>query len=87
MPGCPRRHPARRVHPRLEVAEALLGDLDVGARDGAGVLLDRVEENDEFPRALVEDPEESPPIVAAQFAKLALDLGGVRERQGRSRRW
>ena len=38
------------LHPRPEVLEPLLGDVDVGLRQGAGPLLQRMEEYEErFP--------------------------------------
>ena len=80
------RLPLLRVHAVLEVCPALLGDLDVTLRELASVLAKHVQEDDQIPRAPIQDPVELTSVVAAQFTKLAFDLRGVRERQVRVRR-
>jgi hypothetical protein len=42
-----------------------------------------VEENDEIPRSPIENPIESPSVVATQLAELTFDLGAVGKRQVR----
>lgn len=44
-----------RVHPRLEVCEALVGDRDHARRDAGGVLLEDVEQHEQEAGALVQN--------------------------------
>ncbi len=72
MPGRPRRSARLLLHTRPEVLEALLRDVDVGMWEGAGPLLQGMEEYEEIPGPLVQDPVEVPPVVAPQFPELAV---------------
>jgi len=81
--GGPGRSARVLVHPLTEVLEPLLRDVDVGLRQGAGPLLQCVEEDEEVAGPLVQDPIEVSPVVAAQLPELPVDLRAVREREGR----
>lgn len=72
------RDPARGVHPRSEVGESALGELDLALRKLPGVLLEEVQQDVQVLRALVEQPEVRVGEAHAQFAQLAVDLGGDR---------
>lgn len=67
MAGRPRRSARLLLHTRPEVLEALLRDVNIGLRQGAGALLQRVEEYEEVPGPLVQDPIQVAPVVAAEF--------------------
>ncbi len=81
--GCAWRPPLFRVHALFEVGPALLGDLDLVARELPRVLAEHLQENDEISRAPVQDPVELASVVTAKFSQLTLYLRGVRERQVR----
>ena len=83
MASRPWRSARLLLHTGPEVLEALLRDVDVGLWEGAGALLQRMEEYEEVPGPLVQKPVEVPPVVAAQFPELAVDLRAVRERERR----
>jgi hypothetical protein len=71
------------VHPLPEVLEPRLGDVDVRLWQLARPLLDGVEEDEQVPRPLVQDPIEVSPVVATKLAELAIDLRSVRKGEGR----
>jgi hypothetical protein len=66
-----RRSPLQGIHPGLEVDPPLLGGLDVRLGDVSGVLAERVQQDDQVPRAPVEDPIQLAPEVAPQLPQLA----------------
>ena len=64
-----------RVHAALEVCHAALGQLDLGSWHRSCVLLDRMQQDDQVPRALVEHAKVSVAKSHPELAQLALDLG------------
>ena len=83
MAGRPWGSAGLLLHPRPEVLESPLGDVDVGLRQGAGALLQGMEKHEQVPRPLVQDPIQVSPVVTPQFPEVAVDLGAVREREQR----
>lgn len=62
------------IHAGLEVLLSQLGDPDVRGRDRAGVLAQHVQQDEEVPRATVEDSVPHRPVVAAKLPQLAVYL-------------
>jgi hypothetical protein len=81
MAGRPWGSAGLLLHPRPEVLEPPLGDVDVGLREGAGALLQGMEKHEQVPRPLVQHAIQVPPVVTPQFPELAVDLGAVRKRE------
>ena len=78
-----RRSALLGLHSRPEVFPPLLGNLDLTLRDLGCVLAEHTQEDDEVPRAPVQDPVELRAVVATEFPQLAPNLRTVRERQVR----
>jgi hypothetical protein len=71
------------IHPLPEVLKPLLGEVDVRLWQQARPLLDGVEEDEQVPRPLVQDPIEVSPVVATKLPELTIDLRTVRKGEGR----
>ncbi len=71
------------VHPLTKVAEPPLSNVDIDLGQPACPLLQCVEEDEQVPGPLIQDPVEVSSVVASQLAELPIDLRAVRERERR----
>jgi hypothetical protein len=74
--GWARRPSALGIHAALEICHAPLRKLDLGARHGASVLLDRVKQHHKVLGLLVQDPKAGVCEAHTQLTQLPLNLGG-----------
>jgi hypothetical protein len=74
-----RRAPRALIHPALKVIPSGFRGPDLGLGKRAGVLDEEVQQDEQVPRAAVEDAVEIATEMAAQFPDLALDLAGIWE--------